>query len=132
MGKRIINSGHKQNHADLKECTELMEKIESALESFPIDFNKINEVLYVITSPTFKYPNVQKCCETCTAHERNKQWEKALNDLKSLEGITNPDDLNEIFERSRLHLVGGYGYFQDKDAFSDWRMLYGYGQKVFE
>ncbi len=78
MGKRTIYSGHKQNHADLKECLDIIEKMENALESYPIDFNKINEVLYTITNSTFKYPNVKKCSETCTAHERNEQWKKGF------------------------------------------------------
>ncbi len=112
MGKRTIDSGHKQNHADLKECLEIMKKMETALESHPIDFNKINEVLYLITSPIFKYPNVEKCSETCTALERNEQWKKALDGLKTLEGVTNPDDINEVFQKSRLYLFGGEGYFQ--------------------
>ncbi len=125
MGKRTIDSGHKQNHADFEECNKIMEKLETALDSQPIDFNKINEVLYTLTNPSFKYPNVEKCCETCTALEKNERWRKALDTLKTLEGKTDPDEVNEIFQKGCLNLTDGYGYFQDKDSFTDWRWLFG-------
>lgn len=103
---------HPKNSCDPTQCNEIIEKIEVALDSHPIDFVKIMEAMYLLNSPSFKYPSVEKCSPTCTAPESNKRWAKALDKLKTIEFEIDEDNIHEIFEVSMLHLSDGKGYFQ--------------------
>ena len=112
--KKPFVSPVKGNHADMQEYIEMMNDVETAIESRPIDFEKLNKILYNITSPDFKYPHVEKCCKNCTAPERNEEWKNAIDRLKEMEGLTDYNDLIEIYELSRLHLLGGGDVYGNK------------------
>jgi len=112
MRKPILNPNYKPNHADDKACMEILHKMDEALETIPFNYDLIQEVLFKLNSPGFEYPHVEKCSAKCTAPERNIAWKKALDLLKTIEGVTDYDDIYEIYDKSRLQLFEGKGYFQ--------------------
>ena len=103
---------HPKNSCDATPYNEIVTRIEEALDSQPVDYAKITEAMYLLNSPYFKYPSVEKCSPTCTAPESNRRWAKALDLLKTIESESDEDTLHEIFEMSMLHLHDGRGYFQ--------------------
>jgi len=105
MLKKTIQHTVASNHADMKESIEIIRKMDDAVDSTPIDFNAINEVLYTITSPQFKYPTMEPCCNNCPGPEKNKIWAKAFDIMKTMEGVTDPDELLFIYDMARLHIL---------------------------
>ena len=112
MIKKKIDSPVKSSHVEFEQYNKILREFDTALETDFIDYDSINRLLYEITSPQFKYPSVRKCRKTCTAEEKNIQWRKAIDQLKKLEGVTDPNDIREIYETARLNLLLGEGYYQ--------------------
>jgi hypothetical protein len=103
MKKKMINPV-RPNCYDDTTLRGLIDGIGNALNSNPVNFDEINTVLYIINSPSFKYPVVEKCCKTCTADEKGERWKKAINQIKGIEGMTDMDEIKLLYEISRFNL----------------------------
>lgn len=114
MGKyKFTDPNYKpKNTCDSTECNKIYDNIEEALDSNPIDSNKFEEAMYILTSQSFKYPSVEKCGPNCTAPQNNRKWAKALDMLKTIQYETDIEKIHETFELSRLILEDGKGYFK--------------------
>jgi len=109
--KKWVDNPVRGSHVEFEQYDKILKAFDKALETDFIDYDSINTLLYEITSPQFKYPNIKKCCEACTAEEKNIQWRRAIDQLKKIEGVTDPDEIRRIYETARLNLLLGEGYF---------------------
>jgi len=111
MGKKsFIDPNFHRTSRDMRDCQKMFDELESALEQHPVDFDKINEVIYIITDPLYKYPKLEKCSPNCTAPKINEMWKKAIDTLKTMQGITDIEELWPIMQMSQLLLLEGKDY----------------------
>ena len=107
MKKSMINPV-KGNHLENSDYfVKIMNGIGDALDSTPVDYYKVIELIYKISSPSFVYPEIKPCCSSCNVALKNEKYHKAFDILKTLDGKTELDDIREIYEIARLYFMGG-------------------------
>ena len=94
----------------------LIQKIQDSVEEHPINRLAINEVIFKVTSPNFKYPEIEKCCNTCQVSITNQRFHKALDKIKTMSEndssedlMEKIDELNYIFGINSTSLKGSVG-----------------------
>ena len=92
----------------LVDYQKLINDIHSAVESYPPNMTLLETVLYEINSPSFKYPELKKCCLSCTANKLNKEMRDAFDILKTISIL---DQFEEIMRK--IEIVGWKYHIND-------------------
>ena len=85
----------------LDDYVKMIQDIQKAVESHPPNMIQLESILYKINSPSFKYPEMKKCCKKCNATQQNKRLREAFDILKTI-------SFDDLFENimAKIERVG--------------------------